>query len=69
MTTEGAVWIAIVGSLAMGIAAALVFVLSVKRRLFDDLEDAKYQVFWSDHDDPAVSTREGDSAHASHSHP
>lgn len=41
-------WIAIVASLLMGIGAACVFVFSVKRDYFQDLEDTKYQVFWSD---------------------
>jgi len=41
-------WVAIAASLAMGLAAALFFVFAVKRDWFKDLEDAKYQVFWSD---------------------
>ena len=41
-------WIAIVASLLMGIGAASVFVFSVKRDYFRDLEETKYQVFWSD---------------------
>jgi len=40
--------IAIIASLCMGIGAVLVFVFAVKRNYFHDLEDAKYQVFWSD---------------------
>jgi hypothetical protein len=32
----------------MGIGAVLVFVFAVKRNYFRNLEDAKYQVFWSD---------------------
>ena len=32
----------------MGLAAACVFIFAVKRDYFRDLEDAKYQVFWSD---------------------
>ena len=41
-------WIAIVASLLMGTGAALVFVFAVKRDYFRDLEETKYQVFWSD---------------------
>ena len=41
-------WIAIVASLLMGIGAACIYVFSVKRDYFRDLEEAKYQVFWSD---------------------
>jgi hypothetical protein len=41
-------WIAIAASLFMGIGAVLVFVFAVKRNYFRNLEDAKYQVFWSD---------------------
>jgi len=48
---EGAMevtWLAILASLCMGIGAALLFVYAVKKNYFRDLEDAKYQVFWSD---------------------
>lgn len=41
-------WITIIASLCMGIGAALVFVYAVKKDYFHNLEDAKYQVFWSD---------------------
>ena len=41
-------WISIAASLLMGLGAALLFVVAVKRNYFRDLEDAKYQVFWSD---------------------
>jgi len=41
-------WIAIIASLCMGIGAVLVFVFAVKKNYFKNLEDAKYQVFWSD---------------------
>jgi hypothetical protein len=41
-------WIAIGTSLCMGIAAVLVFVFAVKKNYFKNVEDAKYQVFWSD---------------------
>lgn len=41
-------WIAILASLCMGIGAVLVFVFAVKKNYFRDLEETKYQVFWSD---------------------
>ena len=41
-------WVSIAASLCMGVGAVLVFVWAVKRNYFRDLEDAKYQVFWSD---------------------
>lgn len=41
-------WIAIIASLLMGAGAALIFVFAVKKDYFRDIEDAKYQVFWSD---------------------
>jgi len=41
-------WLAIIASLCMGIGAVLVFVYAVKKNYFSNLEDAKYQVFWSD---------------------
>jgi hypothetical protein len=44
-------WIAILASLAMGIGTALVFVFAVKGNHFQNVEDAKYQVFWSDNED------------------
>ena len=41
-------WLAILASLAMGAGTAFVFVFAVKKNYFEHLEDAKYQVFWSD---------------------
>lgn len=41
-------WIAIIASLLMGAGAALIFVFAVKQDYFRDIEDIKYQVFWSD---------------------
>jgi nitrogen fixation-related uncharacterized protein len=51
-------WITIPASIAMGAAAALVFVYAVKRGWFKDIEDAKYQVFWGEGPDKGKSTRE-----------
>lgn len=48
-------WITIAASLAMGSGAAFLFVFAVKRDWMRNLEDAKYQVFWSDRtDNPRV---------------
>jgi hypothetical protein len=41
-------WIAVAASLLMAAAAACVFVYAVKKDYFHNIEDAKYQVFWSD---------------------
>ena len=41
-------WIALASSLFMGLGAVCFFVFAVKRDYFRDVEDAKYQVFWSD---------------------
>jgi len=41
-------WVAIAASLCMGLGAACLFVFAVKKDWFRNLEDAKYQVFWSD---------------------
>lgn len=41
-------WLAIAASLMMGLGAAAVFIFAVKKDYFRDLEEAKYQVFWSD---------------------
>lgn len=41
-------WIAVIASLLMGAGAACIFIFAAKRDYFHDIEDAKYQVFWSD---------------------
>lgn len=41
-------WIAIIASLLMGAGAAFIFVFAVKQDYFRDIEDTKYQIFWSD---------------------
>ncbi len=51
-------WLTIIASLCMGIGAVLVFVYAVKKNHFRDLEDAKYQVFWSDVQDLVDSPHE-----------
>jgi len=51
-------WITIIASLCMGIGAALIFVFAVKKNYFHNLEDAKYQVFWSDREELTDSAQE-----------
>jgi len=41
-------WIAIAASICMALSAVLLFLHAVKKDWFRDMEDAKYQVFWSD---------------------
>ncbi|MCX6593459.1 MAG: hypothetical protein NTZ56_18245 [Acidobacteria bacterium] len=41
-------WIAMAASLCMGLGAGCLFIVAVKKNWFHNLEDAKYQVFWSD---------------------
>jgi cbb3-type cytochrome oxidase maturation protein len=46
-------WIAIAASLLMGAGGLLIFVWAVRSHQFKSFEDVKYQVFWSDLEDPA----------------
>ncbi len=46
-------WIAIASSLCMGAAGLLIFIWAVRHQQFKRFEDVKYQVFWSDLEDPA----------------
>jgi len=62
-------WIWIATSLAMGSAAAFFFIYAVKRNWMGNLEDAKYQVFWSDKQDkprvkPPQETADGSQSKA-----
>jgi hypothetical protein len=41
-------WVAVLASLLMALAAVCVFIFAVKKDYFRNIEDAKYQVFWSD---------------------
>ena len=53
-------WVAMAASLAMGLGAACLFVFAVHKNWFHNLEDAKYQVFWSDLEDLVDSSKETD---------
>ncbi|MBL0312132.1 MAG: cbb3-type cytochrome oxidase assembly protein [Holophagaceae bacterium] len=45
-------WVSIAASLLMGLGALFIFVFAVKKGWFRNIEDTKYQVFWSELDDP-----------------
>ena len=49
-------WIAIAASLVMAVAALCIFIFAVKIDYFRNIEDVKYQVFWSDLEEPHSST-------------
>lgn len=51
-------WLAIIASLLMGLAGVFIFIFAVKRDYFRNIEDAKYQVFWSDVEELVASSRE-----------
>jgi hypothetical protein len=60
-------WISIAASLAMGSGAAFLFIYAVKRDWMRNIEDAKYQVFWSDMQDKAPVTPTQETADGSQS--
>ena len=51
-------WVAIAASLLMGAGAAFIFVYAVKKDYFRDIEDIKFQVFWSDLEELVDSSKE-----------
>ena len=51
-------WITIAASLFMGLGAACIFIFAVKKDWFRNLEDVKYQVFWSDLEERKGATQE-----------
>ena len=53
-------WVAIAASLAMALAGVCVFCFAVQRDYFRNLEDTKYQVFWSDLDEQAGKREQDD---------
>lgn len=46
-------WIYILASLLMGLAGVCIFIFAVKTDLFRNIEEIKYQVFWSDLEEPS----------------
>ena len=64
--------IALAASLMMGLGAACIFIFAVKRDYFRNLEDAKYQVFWSDLEelvDTAKESKQDGSGSENHTRP
>ena len=55
-------WIAILASLCMALAAVFIFIFAVKKDYFHNIEEAKYQVFWSDLEDLVDSPTENRNA-------
>jgi nitrogen fixation-related uncharacterized protein len=51
-------WIAIAASVCMALAAVLIFIFAVKKDYFRDIEETKYQVFWSDLEELVDSPKE-----------
>jgi hypothetical protein len=51
-------WIAILSSICMALAAVCIFIFAVKKDYFHNIEDAKYQVFWSDLEELVDSPKE-----------
>ena len=44
-------WVSIAASLVMGLSAVCIFIFAVKKDYFHNIEETKYQVFWSDLED------------------
>jgi hypothetical protein len=59
-------WIAILGSLSMAIAAVCIFIFAVKKDYFHNIEDTKYQVFWSDLEELVDSPKEKPNGNSKH---
>jgi len=62
-------WIAILASLSMALAAVCIFIFAVKKDYFHNLEDTKYQVFWSDLEELVDTSKEKSNARGQHESP
>ncbi len=51
-------WVALAASLVMGLAGVCIFIFAVKKDYLRNIEDAKYQVFWSDLEEIVNSSKE-----------
>ncbi len=51
-------WLAIIASLLMGMGGVFLFIFAVKRDYFRNIEETKYQVFWSDVEELVASSQE-----------
>jgi nitrogen fixation-related uncharacterized protein len=58
-------WVTIAASLCMGLGASFLFIYAVKKGWFQDLEDAKYQVFWPDIEKLVETSQEEEDGHES----
>jgi len=52
-------WLAVAASLLMAAGTVCVFIYAVKKDYFKDIEDTKYQVFWSDLEELVDPPKEG----------
>ena len=59
-------WIAILGSLSMALAAVCIFIFAVKKDYFHNIEETKYQVFWSDLEELVDSPKEKPNGNSNH---
>jgi len=55
---QAVVWISILASIVMGLSGICLFIFAVKKDYFRNLEDVKYQVFWSDLEELVDGSRE-----------
>ena len=62
-------WIAILASLSMALAAICIFIFAVKKDYFHNIEDTKYQVFWSDLEELVDKPKENRNASDRHCPP
>jgi hypothetical protein len=51
-------WVALAASLMMGLGAACMFIFAVQKDYFRNVEDTKYQVFWSDLEELVDTSKE-----------
>ena len=58
-------WLAVCASLLMAAATACAFIWAVKKDYFRDVEDVKYQVFWSDLEETVDTPEENANARGS----
>ena len=59
-------WVAILASLSMALAAVCIFIFAVKKDYFHNIEDTKYQVFWSDLEELVDKPKENRNASGKH---
>ena len=52
-------WITVCASLLMAAATVCAFIFAVHKDYFRDIEDTKYQVFWSDLDEAEKEKSDG----------